>query len=251
MDAIHQGQQGVVPEPTAAASERPEWLPEKFVRDGKPDYESMARAYAELEKKQGGTPDPAKPVVVAGDPAAADPNGEAAKAAVESKGLDFGEFTTEWTDKGELSVASYEKLAAAGIPKDLVDSYIAGQTAIGTAQANATNAAAYEVAGSKAAYEAAVEWAAGNMAAADKEAYNALVNSGDIAKIKMATAGLVAQAKAGGGIEPKNIAAQSAAGDSGYGSVAEMVLDMQDPKYAKDPAFRSKVERRIASSKNV
>lgn len=32
-------------------------IPEKFMRDGKPDYEALAKAYAELEKKQSGKKD--------------------------------------------------------------------------------------------------------------------------------------------------------------------------------------------------
>ena len=30
-------------------AERPEWLPEKFFKDGNPDYESLAKSYTEAE----------------------------------------------------------------------------------------------------------------------------------------------------------------------------------------------------------
>lgn len=42
---------GKPPAPPPAASERPDYIPEKFWKDGKADLESLAKSYAEAEKK--------------------------------------------------------------------------------------------------------------------------------------------------------------------------------------------------------
>lgn len=256
MDAIHQGQQAEQPQAQETDSGRPEWMPEKFMKDGKPDYEALAKSYGELEKARGSAPEkkdgessPVDPN--APDPKAADPNGEAAQKVVENAGLKFDEFTTEWADKGELSEASYEKLAKAGIPKELVDSYIAGQKSLADSKAAELNNAAYSAAGSEENYRSVIAWAAENLSAADKKAFNASVESGDPAQIKMAVEALAARAKSGGGVEPKNVQAQSPAGDSGYSSVDEMIADMQRPEYQTNESFRQKVARKVAASSNV
>lgn len=251
MDAIHQGVQADPVVETVATAERPEWMPEKFVRDGKPDYEAMAKAYAELEKKQGGEPQPKPTSEQKPDPNAADPNGEAAKKAVEGVGLNFEEFTTEFTEKGELSAESYDKLAKAGIPKELVDSYITGQKAVADRIVNDFKTAAFTAAGGEDAYMSTIAWAKDNLNDAEKKAFNSAVNGGDLEAAKLAVAGLVERARKGGGIEPKNIVGQSPAGDSGYSSMAEVVADMQKPEYQSSPAFRAKVERKLAASKNL
>ena len=95
--------------------ERPSWLPEKFG-----SVEDMAKAYAELEARQSGKRE-AAPVEA---PAVQADQAEAAKV-LSDKGLDFGAFSNEFAESGELSEASYEKLAAAGLPKGMVDQYIA------------------------------------------------------------------------------------------------------------------------------
>jgi hypothetical protein len=237
--------------PAPASSDRPEWLPEKFVKDGKPDYEALAKSYVELEKARSGQQQQQKDPNAQPDPNAPDPNGDAARKAVEGAGLKFEEFTAEWSEKGELSAESYEKLAKGGIPKDLVDSYIAGQKALIDSMTSRLTAAAHEAAGGKDAYDSAVSWAAKNMSKGEKEAFNAILDSGDADKIKMAVSGLVARAKSAGAVEPKNLSGQTSGGEPGYQSLAEMIRDMQDPKYASDPAFRLKVERKLAVSKNI
>ena len=106
-------------------SDRPEWLPEKFK-----DPADMAKAYSELEKKLG------------------QPTEESTEESeqVEEKAEDETEQTEENTSEayqavaeaskeffendGQLSEETYNTLEKAGLPRDLVDSYAAGQQAL-------------------------------------------------------------------------------------------------------------------------
>lgn len=80
-----------------------------------------------------------------GDPNSNDPDGsptddketesasasrDDAEKALSGKGLDIAEFEREFDATGGLSEESYAKLEQAGLGKDVVDSYIAGRTAL-------------------------------------------------------------------------------------------------------------------------
>jgi hypothetical protein len=237
---------------TQETPQRPEWLPEKFQSP-----EDMAKAYAELEKKLGtpAKPDPAQPAPAAkpSDSVKVGDNPqetqEQAQQVVENAGLNFDDFSTEFADKGELSEASYEKLAKAGIPKAMVDSYIQGQQALASTAANAIVTAAHKAAGSSEAYTATQEWAAANLTQAEKSAYNAVIERGDPNEIALAVQGLTARAKTQGAFEPRNLKTGGGAGASaGYASAQEMADAIKDPRYKSDAAYRTAVERRVALS---
>jgi hypothetical protein len=61
---------------------------------------------------------------------------------------------------------------------------------------------------------------------------------------------LKARYEAKRGVEPQRTleGRKSNAGTDRYESVAELQEDMRNPKYAKDPAFRSRVEQKLARS---
>ena len=165
------------------------------------DVDSLARAYAELEKKlgTGGKQDTSEEDANEGaddadDTGSSDPATEQAEEALELVGLDYGEFSKEWEESGALSDASYQKLEDVGIPKALVDSYIAGQTAIreqGRAFAEETVNELKGIAGSPEEYDSVVQWASAHMSDADLDAYNTAVTSGNKALASMAVRGLV------------------------------------------------------------
>lgn len=216
--------------------------------------DDLAKAYKELEKKLGqNTPDaPAKPEAKPDDKpegeATAKPDDKAqddAAKALEAKGLDYSAFNTEFAEKGELSAESYTKLEKAGIPRDMVDAYIAGQKAL---VENARNEV-FKVAGGEEAYASAVEWAKTNMTPAEKAAYNAVVNGGDINATKLAVQGLVARFRSAEGQEPNLMGGDmDTSGSEGYSSWAEIMRDMAKPEYNSDPAFRKRVEQKVARS---
>jgi len=222
----------------AATPERPSWLPEKFK-----SVEDMAKAYEELEKKQGTKPadPPADPAADPADPAAAD----AAAKELEAKGLDLNEFSTEFSQKGELSTESYDKLAKAGYPKALVDQYIEGQRALGAAYETELKA----VVGGDEKFTEIATWASESLTEAEKVAYNKAIDSGDKAQAQLALQGLAAKYAEANPTEGNLLAGRvsNAVGDK-YESTAQITADMGNPLYKSDPAFRAKVAAKIARS---
>jgi hypothetical protein len=229
--------------PQAEAPVRPVHVPEKFwnAETGAIDTEAWAKSYTELEQKQS----QGKPAEAAAAQTATDvstPPADAAEA-LESKGLNLSDFSTEFAQAGALSEASYQKLEAAGIPKPMVDAYIAGQQALATQ----VRAQGLEAAGGEEQFNAMAAWARNGLTPGELQAYNDAVTSGTVDQAKLAITGLRARYEAANGREPSLLGGSNAnAGNGGYGSTAEMVRDMSDPRYSKDEAFRKQVEAKLS-----
>lgn len=217
---------------TQQSEERPSWLPEKFKSP-----EDFAKAYAELEKKQSQAP------AQKADEKPEQQTQDEAKKAVEAGGLDFGALEAEYLGGG-LSDQSYAKLEAIGIPRDVVDAYIAGQEAVA---AQIRDEVVSEVGGEEA-YGEMIAWAAQNLSPAEIAAYDNAVDSGDLNVVKLAVEGLKARFERSMGSEPRLLSGGVTNTSDGFRSVEEMKTAMRDPRYRTDPAYRSDVERRVASS---
>jgi len=229
--------------PTSEGSdeERPEWLPEKFK-----SAEDLAKAYSELEKKLGSNQNKPEPTEEAAQADTDDTVVEAdttAEKAVAEAGLDLNELSQKFWDKGELDTEDYSALETKGIPKTLVDEYIA----LKTAQFENT---IMSTVGGRDAYNSMIGWASDSLSQSEIDAYNRAVNSGDVNMANMATKGLQARFKAEAGFEPsrtvkgENVSATAEV----YRSLAELQKDMSDPRYQKDSAFRKDVERKLERS---
>lgn len=227
--------------PTAEATDapteegaRPEWLPKKFKTPA-----DMARAYADLERKQSTpkAPDAAKPKDAPAEPAPSGP-------------LDLTKYTAEFTDAGTLSDASYTELEQKGLPRAVVDAYIDGLRAKGESIVSTAHA---ELGGSEQ-YAAMVEWAKTNVDKGELDVFNAAVKSGDPAQTMFAIRGLKAQFAAAGGarFQPpqRRLTGRpgAASGGEAYGSQAEVTADMSTYKYKNDPAERARVMTKLARS---
>jgi len=226
-----EGTEGTPPE------DRPQWLPEKFKSP-----EDMAKAYAELEAKLGQPKAPAPPAAV--DPTQATTTD--AEKQLADKGLNLQDFSSEFSQNGELSQESYEKLGKAGYDKNLVDQFIEGQKA---RAAQFETAIKSEVGGDQA-YVDMVTWAKGNLSPAEIEAYNLGVSSGNPEQAKLAALGLKMKFDTANGVEPRRIlGGQNAAASSDvYESVAQLKEAMKDPRYKTDPAYRNKVQQKLGRS---
>lgn len=215
----------------ASTEDRPEWLPEKFKT-----VEDMAKAYQNLETKlgQGENSDE--------DNAEVD---QTANDAVEAAGLDFETMSQEYFDNDGLSQDTYDKLEAGGIPREIVDQYIAGQKASG----EATRTELLETVGGEEQYSEMTNWAADAFSDGEIDAFNDAINQGNSNMARMAIAGLKARYEAANGSEPsRTISGAEPKDGSAYRSVAELMEDMSNPKYHNDDAFRSDVERKLARS---
>jgi len=212
-----------------AATERPEWLPEKFNT-----VEDMAKAYAELEKTNS-------------TPEETNETAEAAEAVVEGAGLDMEGLSAEYATNGELTEESLGKLAAVGITPDMVESYIAGQEA----QAQSITADLLEsVDGDIEVYGEMTSWAADSLPDAEIDAFNTVLESGNNAAIKMAVQNLSTKYTNANGQEPGRVLTGkgSTAGASVYESTADLMKDMGNPEYHNNSAFRAKVEAKLGRS---
>jgi hypothetical protein len=224
-----------------------ETTPETTLLAGK--YKTPAdleKAYKELEKKLGAPkPDAAKPDAAKPDAVKPGTTPEGiAEGVVAEAGLDMTTLSTEFAEKGELSAESLAKLAKVGIPKEMVDDYIAGQEARAVAQVGKVHA----LVGGEAEYKTLLTWAAANVSEADKAVFNKHIN-GDFDSQRLVVEALHGKYIKATGSAPKIISGEATPpSTSGYESRAQMTADMSDPRYAKDPAFRAKVEQKVAKT---
>lgn len=242
MAAKYDASQGV----SAEAPVRPEHVPEKFwnAETGVIDTAAWAKSYTELEQKQSGVKPADAPVIPPVD-AQKTPEEIAAAEALESRGISMEALSAEFQQAGALSEKSYADLAAKGIPKAMVDQYIAGQQAM----ANQVTAEAHAVAGGKDEFAQMVKWAATGLTAGEIAAYDAAVTGGTLDQMKFAVAGLKARYEAINGKEPGLLGGGNAnAGGNGFASLAEQTAAIKDPRYQKDPAYRAQVATKIGNS---
>lgn len=170
-----------------------------------------------------------------------------AEKALEGTGIQMDTLQAEYDKDGKLSDESMEKLEKAGFPKEYVEAFIAGQEALRERQ----TAKAFEAAGGEEQFRAMVEWAKSGMKPTEIEAYNKAV-AGSEADMLQAINGLKSRFEAAYGKEPALIGGRNSnSGAQAYESREQMVADIRNPQYAKDPAFRAKVEARIAASPRI
>jgi len=224
---------------------KPEGLPEKFN-----SVDELVKSYSELEKKLGEqsqptekSVDPVSKAELKGQPKS---DLDIATKAVDSAGLNMDSLAEEYAKDGKLADGSYESLQKAGIPKDYVDRFIAGQQAIADQQSSSVK----EMVGGTQAYDNMSEWAGQNLSETEKTAYNSAVNSKDLEAVKLAVVGLKARYSQATGSEPKLVEGKSSAsGEQGFQSWAQVTQAMSDPRYAKDVAYQAEVKNKLANSK--
>ena len=224
---------------------KPEGLPEKFN-----SVDELVKSYSELEKKLGEqsqptekSVDPVSKTELKGQPKS---DLDIATKAVDSAGLNMESLSEEYAKDGKLADGSYKSLEKAGIPKDYVDRFIAGQQAIADQQSSTVK----DMVGGTQAYDNMSEWAGQNLSETEKTAYNSAVNSKDLEAVKLAVVGLKARYAQSTGSEPKLVEGKaSASGEQGFQSWAQVTQAMSDPRYAKDPAYQNEVKNKLANSK--
>ena len=214
--------------PEEFQEERPEWLPEKF-----DSPEELAKAYSELQssftrqRQQ-------------------DLSESDAEQPEESQGFDFTQYSDEFAENGELSDDSIQAIQDQGIPREMIDGYIAGQQALLDAQFNEV----YSEVGGEEAYNQMVDWAADSLSEGEQEAFNRAVMEGTQDDMMFAIRGLALRYQSQQGsarplVQGSTSPAQSS---SGFKSLAELTAAMKDPRYNKDPAYRKQIETRLSVS---
>lgn len=200
--------------------------------------EELEKAYLELEKKLGGGKKAEAPPV---DPSNVDQN--KAEEIAKDAGLDIDQMQQWYSQNGQLSEEHYKSLEKSGIPKEIVDQYIAGQEA----QAEKYRDSIISKVGGQDNFSAMAEWAKVNMSEQEIAAYNKATSSADMTVVENAVLGLAYRYQSAVGKDPKLLGGQTA-GSSGFQSVAQLTEAMKDPRYDKDPAYRKDVQNRLANS---
>jgi len=220
-------------------SDRPEWLPEKFKSP-----EDMSKAYAELEKKLGQAPKEDTEESEQSEEKAEDDEeqteentSEAYKAVAEAS----KEF---FENDGQLSEETYNALEKAGLPRDLVDSYAAGQQALLQSEEGQIKSVA------QGNYDAMAEWANENLPQEEIDAFDEAVTGGTISQAKLAVQGLYARYQNEVGAKPK-LTQGAVAGTSTmpFKSMQELARAQSDPRYKSgDKAYHEEIDRRLSVS---
>ena len=159
----------------------------------------------------------------------------------------MGALTQEYKQNGKLSEKSYKSLEEAGISRERVGEYIAGQEALGREVGNAVRSSV----GGDEEYGNMVDWAKANYTQDQIDAYNTAANSGDIELAKMAAKGLQVDYQNSVGQEGKTYGGKTPApakvGDV-FRSNAEVTSAMKDPRYEYDHAYRQDVLAKLERS---
>lgn len=167
------------------------------------------------------------------------------KTALTKSGIDFDALAAEYDKDGALSADSLAALEKAGYPKAVVDAYLAGLDALADRYVQEVK----NLAGGEENYARLIQFI-GSQPQNVIDGFNAAIQTGNIAQIQLALAGVQAQMTAAYGTSNPSVmaGAQGAGTPTGYQTTAEMTKDMSDPRYQTDPAFTQEVYRKIQYS---
>ena len=231
--------------PVAQDQDRPEWLPEKF---GSP--EELAQAYKSLEQQfhasseERAQQEEQERFETEEAPEILDTSSSQVHKMLDERGLDFSVFQDEYNETGELSTDAYKALEEAGVSKQVVDTWIDGQEARAEQMMNDI----YNITGGEANYNLMLQWADNNLEPYEAEAFNKQISNLDEAS-QFAVNGLYARYQQSEGAIPSLMSGDiNVSTQPRYESLAQLTSDMSDPRYAEDPAFRSKVAARLQNS---
>ena len=218
----------------AAAKEQEQMLAGKFR-----DAEELEKAYIELQKKLGNTDEETEEGVRDEEP-------ETEEVEVSETQTLITEASTEFfANDGTISAETMEKLSSMDA-SDLVQSYMDMQGNLPTAPTPDLTEAETNVikneAGGDEGYTNLMQWSSNNLDAADIEAFDSLVDSGNSRLIRLAVAGLKAQMEKAVGFDGELATGRAPRTTVDvFRSQAEVVQAMSDPRYDADPAYRQDV----------
>ena len=160
-------------------------------------------------------------------------------------GIDFDALAAEYDKDGALSAESLTALEKAGYPKPVVDAYLAGLDALADRYVQEVK----NLAGGEENYARLIQFI-GSQPQNVIDGFNAAIQTGNIAQIQLALAGIQAQMTAAYGTSNPSVmaGAQGAGTPTGYQTTDEMTKDMSDPRYQTDPVFTQEVYRKIQYS---
>ena len=161
------------------------------------------------------------------------------------------------SNNGTITDEMYTSLESAGLSRASIDSYLAGRAIESGYSEEVTAAELSEsevnsvrsIAGTEKDYNNLIKWAGTNLEQQASQAFDSIVNSGDVEMIKLAVTGLKAQYDNANGYEGRMLTGKAASGSSDvFRSQPELVAAMSDPRYDSDPAYRQDVIEKLDRS---
>jgi len=212
--------------------------------------EDLEAAYLSLQKKLGQEPEEGKEDGE-GEEEGSDEEVPDASPAVSL----INEASEEYyANEGKLSEETIAKFSSMS-SQDLVNAYLDIQAKNPQAPSQSTEMSEAQVnqvqnaAGGEANYNKVIEWAANNLPEQQINAFDSVVDTGNIPAIGIAFQGLQSQYNEANGYEGRMLQgkAPSRSGDV-FRSQAELVAAMGDPRYENDPAYRADVVAKLEQS---
>lgn len=163
---------------------------------------------------------------------------------LKDRGYDIKRAMKEYEETGDISTRTLADLAAAGYPKELVESILSSQKALEERFVNAV----YDRAGGKAEFERTVQWAAANLPQGTVDAFNEAIDSSNLEVISLMLEGIKSRMiSARGTANPTIIggASGSSGATKGFASKADMIKAMSDPRYGRDSTYTRSVEQKM------
>ena len=154
----------------------------------------------------------------------------------------------EFAETGEITPETRDALAEMS-SAELLDAYMSMQKAPSPDLTDSDVSSLKDSVGGEEAYNQITGWAAEALSDADLEAFNDTVENGSMAQIQMVLAGLQARYQAENGYEGTQLQGKAPSNSRDvFRSQAEVVRDMNDPRYDRDPAYRQEVMDKLANS---
>ena len=238
---------------------------EKMLAGKYKSAEELESAYLELQKKLGDAPateeaEPETEYQLYTDDGkvnydtANELYGEQLGNLFQSNDIDPFEMSKHFEENnGTLSDDMYDKLATAGLNREIVNNYLAGvkgqlggepeQPVLSDAEVKDLK----NIAGGERGYEQLMNWAGNNLTEQDAKNYDDVLATGNKTAISFAVKALMGQYEDANGRD-SNIVTGKQSSTENYRSMAEVVRDMNKPEYRTDEAFRDDVIRKLAQS---
>jgi hypothetical protein len=224
-----------------AEAEQQQMLAGKFK-----DAEALEQAYIELQKKLGEPNESETDEVRVQEEQTAEEEEEV------NPNFDILNKASEefYANDGQVSAETLEELGKLD-SNELISAYIElqGQTRQDNDLTDAQATEIKNMAGGDEEYGRLTEWAAGALDESFIQAYDNIVETGDIRMIQLALAGLQSEYEKANGYEGEMLTGKAAQPQvDTFRSQAEVVAAMQDPRYDNDPAYRNDVFQKLGRS---
>jgi len=213
------------------------------------DAQELEKAYIELEKKLGSRDAQQEET---SEPEVEDQSEERFEYSTQIEAI--SRAAEEFNSNGELSeetLAEFEKMSS----KELIQAYFEYEQNLPTfEESQSVDLSQSEInqiqnsVGGETAYQQLVGWAAQNFSPSEIQAFDNVVDSGNVDAINLALAGLKARYTDAVGYEGNMIQGKAASPADTFKSQAEVVRAMSDPKYDRDPAYRDEIMQKLARS---